>query len=111
MKTISLEQLDQRIIRALEEQPEHEAIQLKKDANTVGLLVRLPQAMEGADAEVVHFGEGPGGRVLIIVEARHVRSHDVKTNGKRAVFGAGRGTLAIVSDDDDYLKDFKEYME
>ena len=27
------------------------------------------------------------------------------------VFGAGRGTLTIVQDDDDHLEDFKELME
>jgi len=35
----------------------------------------------------------------------------VQTNGHRPVFGSCKGMLTIVSEDDDHLVDFKEYMK
>ena len=111
MKTLPLEQLDQRLTKVLEEQPEHEALRLTKNANTVAFLLRLPVAMQDTEADIVFFGEGPSGRIVVVVEAKNASQDDVENGVQHPVFGAGRGTLTIVSDDEEHLKDFKEYME
>lgn len=113
MNKIPLEQLDQRLSNALEEQTEHQLLRLTRDSNTVAYVLRLPEAMRDAEPDGVFFSEGPSGRIVVIVEARHVPAPaDEKSNEiTQPVFGAGHGTLTILSDDDDHLKDFKEYME
>ena len=111
MKTIPLEQLDHRLAEVLEEQTEHEAVRLTKGAHTVAFLLRLPEVMKDTDADFVFFTEDSAGRVFVIVEAKHASRHGLEKSVNRPVFGAGRGTLTIVNDDDEHLKDFKEYME
>lgn len=111
MKTIPVEQLDERLAKALEEQEEHEAIRLTKNATTIAWLLRLPEAMKDREADLVFFGEGPSGRIFVIVEAKHVSPGQPDEAVHVPMFGAGRGTLTIASDDDEHLKDFREYIE
>ena len=111
MKTIRVEQLDARLSAALEQQDEHEAIGLMRNAGTVAWVVRVPEALKDSEADAVIFGEGPEGRVFVIVQAKHAIERETETAAAKPVFGAGRGTLTIVSEDDDHLKDFQEYME
>lgn len=111
MKTIPVEQLNERMSKALEQQNEHEAIGLTKDSGTVAWVVRVPEALKDSAADVVMFVEGPAGHVIVTLQAKH--GFRQKTGGtvNTPVFGAGRGTLTIVSEDDEHLKDFQEYME
>jgi hypothetical protein len=111
MKTIPVEQLDERLSKALEGQDEHEAIRLTKNANSVAWLLRLPETMKDTEADLVFFSEVPSGRIVVIVEGKHVSKPTSDEPARTPVFGAGRGTLTIVSEDDEHLKDFKEYME
>jgi len=111
MKTIPVEQLGEQLTKALEQQDEHEAIQLMKNAGTVALLLRVPDTMRDTEADLVVYTEGPAGRVFFIVQAKHVLPLRAEQAPHTPVFGAGRGTLTIVSEDDEHLNDFKEYME
>ena len=111
MKTIPVEQLNERLTKALEQQDEHEAIGLTKNADTVAWLLRVPEAMKDTEAaDVMFYAEGPAGRIFI-VQAKHVSHARAVEPTHTPVFGAGRGTLAIVSEDVDHLNDFNEYME
>jgi hypothetical protein len=115
MKTIPVEQLDERLTRALELQDEHEAIGLTNDAGTVAWVVRVPKALQDSEADVV-VAEGPAGRVLVVVQAKHALRQkpagaSASASAHAPVFGAGRGTLTIVAEDDEHLKDFAEFME
>ena len=108
MKTIPVEQLDEQLTKALEQQDEHEAIGLTKNAGTVAWVVRVPEALKDSEADAVIFGEGPGGRVFAIVQAKQGAAGEPQTVAGKPVFGAGRGTLTILSEVDDHLKDFQE---
>jgi hypothetical protein len=110
MKTIPLEQLNEKLTKALEEQDQHEALGLTNGQGGVGwLLVRVPEFLKDTEADVVTMGEGQQGR--IVIQAKIPSSKPPESNGKHPVFGAGRGTLTIVSDDDDHLKDFQDYTK
>jgi prevent-host-death family protein len=53
----------------------------------------------------------PGEEVVITRNARPVAQLVALSAGKpQPVFGSGEGKLTIVSEDDDHLKDFAEYM-
>jgi hypothetical protein len=107
MKTIPVEQLDERLTKALEAQSEHEAIGLTRNADKVAWLLRVPATLKDTEADLVLYNEGPAGRFFVIVQAK---ARLEQTPGT-PVFGAGRGTLTIVSEDDEHLDDFREYME
>jgi hypothetical protein len=111
MKTIPVEQLDERLTKALEQQDAHEAIGLTKDAGTVAWVLRVPEAMRDAEADVVSVGEGPAGQFIFVVQAKHASRRQADEGVHTPVFGAGHGTLTVVSEDDEHLKDFQEYME
>ena len=57
---------------------------------------------------------GPGDEVVLTdgdrTVARIVGSDDLSAMPKRRVPGAWKGMLTIVSDDDEHLEDFKDYM-
>jgi hypothetical protein len=110
MKSIPIDQSGE-LAKALEQQDEHEAIGLTGKAGTVAWVVRVPESLKGSEADVVYFAEGPAGRVLVMVEAKQASPRQSDQNGQKPVFGAGRGTLTIVSEDDEHLKDFQEYMK
>lgn len=110
MKTIPVDQLE-RLTKALEQQDEHEAIGLTKNAGTVAWVLRVPEALKNSEADVVVYGESPAGRIFVVVQAKDaLRKQSGEASGP-PVFGAGRGTLTVLSEDDDYLRDFQEYME
>ena len=53
----------------------------------------------------------PGAEVIITRNARPVaRLVSQAVEQPRPVFGRGRGKVIIVSEDEDHLKDFEEYM-
>lgn len=111
MKTIPVEQLDERLTKALEQQDEHEAIGLTRNAGTVAWVLRVPEELKDSEADGVFFADGPAGRVLVVVQAKHAFRRKPEGPVHTPVFGAGRGTMTIVSEDDEHLKDFQEYME
>lgn len=111
MKTIALEHVDQQIAEALKQQHSEEAILLTKGSDAVGLLVRLPEGTRGSDVDGVFWAEGPAGRILGIIEAKHSPDVGPEVGPGHPVFGSCKGMLTIVSDDDEHLKDFEEYMQ
>ena len=111
MKTIPVEQLDERLTKALEQQDEHEAIGLTKDAGTVAWVLRVPKVLQDKEADVVIYGGGAMGRFYVVVQPKHFFGGKTQGAAQQPVFGAGQGTLTIVSEDDEHLKDFQEYME
>jgi len=113
MKTIPVDQLDERLAKALEQQNEHEPIRLTKGAGTVAWVLRVPEALKNSEADLLFLAEGPTGPVFVIVQAKSslLRKSEAIAAAHTPVFGAGRGTLTVVSEDDDHLKDFQEYME
>ena len=53
----------------------------------------------------------PGGEVVITQGERPVaRLLPVESPARRPVFGSCKGMMTILSDDDEHLKDFAEYM-
>ncbi len=54
---------------------------------------------------------GRGEEVLIVRDAHPVAQLiGPRTEKPQPVFGRGRGKLIVVSDDDEHLKDFEDYM-
>jgi hypothetical protein len=111
MKTIALEQLDQRIAEALKQQRREDPILLTKGSDALGLLLRLPEGTKDSDVDGVFWLEEPMGRVMVIVQAKYGvdTGHDGAPG--QPVFGSCKGMLTIVSEDDEHLKDFEEYMK
>ncbi len=53
----------------------------------------------------------PGEELVVTRDARPIaRLVGLPAEKSRPVFGRGRGHLVILSEDDDHLKDFEEYM-
>ena len=52
----------------------------------------------------------PGEEVVIVRDSRPVARLVGEAKPPRPAPGLGRGMLTIVSDDDEHLKDFAEYM-
>lgn len=55
---------------------------------------------------------GPGDELIITEDDRPIATLSAKTaeQRKRRVPGLGKGMITILSDDDEHLKDFSEYM-
>lgn len=75
-----------------------------------------PVTLQEAQAklsELIHKLK-PGEEVVIMEnnqpEAKLVSEQPKPTPGLRPPPGLGKGCISIVADDDDYLKDFAEYM-
>jgi hypothetical protein len=111
MKTIALEQVDQRIAEALKQQRREDPILLTKGSDALGLLIRLPEGTKDSDVDGVFWLEEPMGRVLVIIQAKYGvdTGHDAAPG--QPVFGSCKGMLTIVSEDHEHLKDFEEYMK
>ena len=107
MKTIALEQAENRIAEALKHQGREGPI-LLKGSDADGLLLRLP---EGMDVDGVSWLEGPAGLALVIIQAKYLSEYGSESKPARPVFGSCQGMLTIVSEDDEHLKDFEEYMK
>jgi hypothetical protein len=111
MKTIPLEQVDPRIAEALKQQRREDPILLTKGSHALGLLLRLPEGMKDSDVDSVFWLEEPMGRVMVIVQAKHGVDSGHDGAPGQPVFGSCKGMLTIVSEDDEHLKDFEEYMK
>jgi len=111
MKTIALEQMDQRIAEALKQQRREDPILLTKGSDALGLLLRLPEGTKDSDVDGVFWLEEPMGRVLVIIQAKYSPHPREEVGPGQPVFGSCKGMLTIVSEDDEHLKDFEEYMK
>ena len=111
MKTIALEQLDQRIAETLNRQRSEDPILLTKGTDAFGLLLRLPAGPKDWDVDRALWLDEPTGRVLVIVEGKHSQPSGSESEASRPVFGSCKGMMTIVSEDDQHLKDFDEYMK
>jgi len=111
MKTIALEQVDQRIAEALKQQRREDPILLTKGSDALGLLLRLPEGIKDSDVDGVFWLEEPMGRVLVIVQAKYGVGTGHEAAPGQPVFGSCKGMLTIVSEDDEHLKDFEGYMK
>jgi hypothetical protein len=111
MKTIALEQAETRISEALKQQGQDEPIRLKTGSEATGLLLRVPEGMKDSDFDLVGWQEGPEGRFLVLFEAKLSVEHRSHSEPAHPVFGSCQGMLTIVSEDEDHLKDFEEYMK
>lgn len=109
MKSIPVEQLDKRLAEALNGSEREEAVLLTENSKAMGVLVRLPEEFRDTGADIVVRKDQPGGTVLLIVQGKCQPSTASSVTG-RPVFGSGRGMLNVLSEDDDHLKDFDEYM-
>lgn len=110
--TIPIEQLGERLSKVLQGPDEHQAIELTKNADTVAWVVRIPQEIkENPHADLVFDIEEPSGRLMTVHIQAKSQSSAPQRNSATPIFGAGRGTLTIVSEDDEHLKDFQEYMK
>src|SRR5262249_55945729 len=107
MKTIALEQVDQRIADALKQQRREDPILLTKGSDALGLLLRLPEGTKDSDVDGVYWLEEPKGRVLVIIQAKYGPPHEQEVGSAQPVFGSCKGMLTIVSEDDEHLKDSK----
>lgn len=111
MKTIALEQVDQRIAEALKEQRREDPILLTKGPDALGLLLRLPDGLKDWDIDGAYWLEEPTGRVFVIIQAKHGQPFGSEVGTGQPVFGSCKGMMTIVSDDDEHLKDFEDYMK
>jgi len=109
MKTIALEPANSGIADALKHQRREEPILLKSDSDAVGLLLRLPEGTKDLDLDAVWIDE-PSGFVVVFIQAKYSPGIQPETKTNRAVFGSCKGMMTIVSEDDEHLKDFAEYM-
>jgi hypothetical protein len=111
MKIIALEQVDQRITEALEHQRREDPILLTKGSDALGLLLRLPEGTKDWDVDGAVWLEETMGRVLVIIQAKHGQPFETEVATGQPVFGSCKGMMTIVSEDDEHLKDFEEYMK
>jgi hypothetical protein len=111
MKTIAFDQLDRGIADALKQQRREDPILLTRGSDALGLLLRLPEGMKDSDVDGVYWLEEPAGRVLVIIQAKYGPPHGQAAGPGHPVFGSCKGMLTIVSEDDEHLKDFEEYMK
>jgi hypothetical protein len=111
MKTIELEQTDRQIAETLKQQDSQEPVLLTKGSNAIWLLLKLPEGTKEADVDGVFRLEGPAGRVLVIIEARYGPQLPQETGLGRPVFGSCKGMLTVMSEDDEHLKDFEDYLK
>ena len=109
MKKISVEGLDLRLTEALKQQEREEPVLLTDDSEVLGVFVRLPKRFDEAGVDLSLCVNQPGGPVFLIVQAKSLGA----TPGAQGqpVFGSCRGMLTVVSEDDEHLKDFGEYMQ
>jgi len=108
MKTFALDQLDHDFADAIIEQADFEIARLTKDATTVAVLLKLPEKMEVAAQEIVRLGESPSGYLTVVVELKSCTREPGGEGARRPVFGAGRGSLTVVSEEEERLDDFSQ---
>jgi len=108
---LSLEQLDPRITEALKDQRRDAPIILTEGPDTVGLLLRLPDDTRDLDVDGTFWLEEPTGRVLVVIQGKHSQTSAGAAEAGQPVFGSCKGMMTMVSDDDEHLKDFEEYMK
>jgi hypothetical protein len=111
VKTIPLEQVDQRITEALKQQRREDPILLTKGSEALGLLLRLPEGTKDWNVDGAFWLEEPMGRFLVIIQAKHGQSFASEVGVGQPVFGSCKGMITIVSEDQEHLKDFEEYMK
>ena len=111
MKALTLKPEENRIAEALREQPPNEAVVLMQGEDAVGLMLNLPEEMKNQKFEVVLIRKQPGDDTSLVIELKHSHEHKTSSELPVPVFGSCRGMLTIISDDDEHLKDFAEYME
>jgi hypothetical protein len=111
MKTIALEQMDQRIVEALKQQRREDPILLTMGSDALGLLLRLPEGTKDSGIDGVFWLEEPMGRVLVIIQAKYGPHPGGEVGVGQPVFGSCKGMLTVVSEDDEHLRDFEEYMK
>lgn len=68
--------------------------------------ISLEKAQEGLAALIEHLK--PGEEVEITKDNQTVAK--LIGQKRQRIFGLGKGKLTIVQEDDEHLKDFKEYM-
>jgi antitoxin (DNA-binding transcriptional repressor) of toxin-antitoxin stability system len=77
------------------------------------MLMSLTISIEEAQATLADLIDklGPGEEVVITKDAQPVAELRSLTTGKpQPRFGSCKGMLTIVTDDEEHLEDFKEYM-
>jgi hypothetical protein len=111
MKAIALEQADNRIAEALKQQEPEEPILLTEGAEAIGLLLKFPESLKDSGIDAAYWLEGPAGLTLVLIQAKTALESGSGSEPARPVFGSCQGMLNIVSEDDEHLKDFEEYMK
>lgn len=111
MKTIALEQVDQRISDALMQQRSEEPILLTKGAEGLALVLRLPEGSQDWDVDSATWVEEPQGNVSVFIEVKHRRPAGSENGATRPVFGSCQGMMTTVAEDEEHLQDFQEYMQ
>lgn len=68
--------------------------------------------LEEAQAKLVELvnGLGPGDSIVIVRDNQPVAQLVPAPECRSPIFGSMKGMITIISDDDDHLEDFKEYM-
>jgi hypothetical protein len=110
MKAIAIEQADNRIAEALKQQQPEEPILLTEGSDAIGLLLKIPEGLKDSGVEAAYWLEGPEGLALVFIQAKNASAAGSGSEPARPVFGSCQGMLTIVSEDDEHLKDFQEYM-
>jgi len=111
MTTIPLEQMDQRIVETLKQQRLEDPILLTNGSDLSWLLLRLPEGTQDSGVDAVLWLERAIGRLRVFSEAKYGPQGDQDASPGGPVLGSCRGMLTILSEDDEHLKDFAEYLE
>jgi hypothetical protein len=110
MKAIPIEQVDPLIADALRQQGRDDLIVLTKGLDAIALMLKLPQGTKDSDVDGVVWLEEPSGQVLVVIQTKNGANTSADVVPGTPVFGSCKGMLTVVSEDDEHLKDFEEYM-
>lgn len=112
MKTIPIEELDRRVADTLKMQGGDEPVLLTENSAALGLLLRLPNELKHSEIDKAIWTHGPDGAVLMIFQAKGLSRlrQPEPSDAVLPQFGNCRGMLTVVTEDDEHLKDFDEYM-
>ena len=112
VKSIALEQHDERIIEALKQNRADDPILLTQGSDALGLLLPLPEGTKKPDVDVIAWLQDSAGASTVFIQAKYgsAPGQSELVDGE-PVYGRCEGMLTIESEDDEHLKDFAEYMK
>jgi antitoxin (DNA-binding transcriptional repressor) of toxin-antitoxin stability system len=111
MKRISIEEAGTRLAESLTQPTEREPVVIVKDDEPIALLVPIPRRMEAWHQWPIIVLCGPfGDGSDFLHESFEQEKTPPGESSPEPVFGSCKRMLTVISEDDEHLKDFEEYM-